>query len=272
MPKVSLIISVYKKTRELELIFYALTMQSFKNFEVIIAEDGSDPEMKALIDEWKSSGNFPVNHLTQEDKGFRKNRILNQAVRNAKSGHLIFIDGDCIPHPDFIKAHFDNISDDTVLCGRRVNLTKKISSEITIESILNLDYQKLKLSDAIFSSLNKHKSNFNLEEAIIYKNKMLRKVMTNEDEHILGCNFSLPKKLLEKINGFDENYEGPGLGEDSDVEFRLRLTGARFKSVRNLAIQYHMYHDKTTEEPKNMDYFKKVKERKEFYSPNGLFK
>jgi GT2 family glycosyltransferase len=272
MANVSLIISVYDKLKELELIFYALTIQSYKDFEAIIAEDGNNTAMSNLINEWKRKNLFPIKHLTQQDVGFRKNKILNEAIRNSSSDYLIFIDGDCIPHSDFIKAHFTNKAKNTVLCGRRVNLTKNISGKINKDGILNLDYQKIKLSEAIFSSLNKNnKINFNIEEGIIFKNKTLRNIVTNEDEHILGCNFSIDKNLLEKINGFDEAYEGPGLGEDSDIEFRLRLIGAKFKSVRNLAVQYHMYHDKTKEEPKNMEYFNEMKRRKEFFCKNGLY-
>ena len=274
MHKVTLIISVYNKVKELELIFHALSIQSFKDFEVIIAEDGMNEEMRSLINKWKSSDNFPVKHLTQEDIGFRKNRILNGSIRNASSDHLIFFDGDCIPHSDFVKAHFENRAEKTVLCGRRVNLTKKISEKITKESILNKEYEKFKLSEVIYSSLNKGKNefNFNIEEGIIIKNRSVRNIVTNQDEHILGCNFSIPKELLIKINGFNENYEGPGLGEDSDIEFRLRLINAKFISVRNLAVQYHMYHPKTIEEEKNMEYFNDIKKKKEFFCRNGLEK
>jgi len=276
----SIIISVYNKIYELELIFYALSVQSYKFFEIIIAEDGMSADMKKLINDWQNKNEFPIKHLTQEDKGFRKNKILNEAIRNASTDYLIFFDGDCIPHSGFVKAHFENKEENTVLCGRRVNLTKNISSKIKKENILNLDYQKLKISEVIYSALNKNKSedkngyNFNAEEAIIYKNKILRNIITNNDEHILGCNFSIPKDLLKKINGFDENYEGPGLGEDSDIEYRLRtgVPNAKFKSVRNLAVQYHIYHTKTIEEEENMKYFNSVKSKKEFFCRNGLIK
>lgn len=272
MQNVSVIISVYNKIKELELILYALSVQSLKDFEVIIAEDGNNSEMAEFINVWKNKNLFPVKHITQEDKGFRKNKILNEAIRNSASDYLIFTDGDCIPHSDFIKAHFENREENTVLCGRRVNLTDKISKNISKEIVLNHEYEKLKLSEIIYSSLNRKNSgyNFNIEEAFIFKNKRLRKIFTNEDEHILGCNFSIHKILLEKINGFDENYEGPGLGEDSDIEFRLRLTGAKFKSVRNLAVLYHLYHCKTIEEPKNMKYFNEMKKKKKFFCENGL--
>lgn len=274
MPDTSVIISVYNKIREFELALTALSVQSYKNFEVIIAEDGRDDVVKSVVSFWKSKELFPLKHLTQDDRGFRKNRILNESVRNAESDYLIFFDGDCIPHSDFVKAHFENRKENTVLCGRRVNLTKSMSEKMTKERILNLDYQRTGLKEIVFSSLNKDIKDFsfNAEEAFIIRGKILRSLLTNKDEHILGCNFSLHKSLLEKINGFDENYEGPGLGEDSDIEFRLRLINAKFKSVRNLAVQYHLFHPKTIEEESNMDYFNNVKEKKEFFCKNGLIK
>lgn len=272
--RTTLIISVYNKTRELELIFCALLVQSFRDFEVIVSEDGENVNMKLLIDKWRQKNEFPLLHLTQEDKGFRKNRILNESVKKSSSEYLIFFDGDCIPHPDFVKAHFENRNSNSVLCGRRVNLTKSVSEKINEDSIANLDYSRLKLSQIIYSSLNRDKNdfNFNIEEGFIFRNRVIRKLFTNEDEHLLGCNFSVHKTLLEKINGFDENYEGPGLGEDSDVEFRLRLAGAVFKSVRNLAVQYHMYHPKTIEDVKNMKYFNEAKKSKNYICKNGLVK
>ena len=270
--KTSLVISVYDKSDELELIFTALSVQSFTDFEVIIAEDGMNENMNKLINDWKSKKLFPVMHLTQEDKGFRKNKILNESIRRAATDYLIFFDGDCIPHPDFVKEHFENRRSNSVLCGRRVNLTKSASEKINANSILNKEYSRLKLSRIIYSSLNRDKNdfNFNIEEGFIIRNSLLRKFFTNEDEHILGCNFSVHKALLEKINGFDENYEGPGLGEDSDIEYRLRLAGSEFRSVRNLAVQYHLYHPKTKEEEKNMKYFTEVKQSKNYFCKNGL--
>jgi hypothetical protein len=59
---------------------------------------------------------------------------------------------------------------------------------------------------------------------------------------MLGSNFSVAKADLEAINGFDELYDGPGCGEDSDVQYRLSLAGVIGKSLRNLAVQYHIYH------------------------------
>ncbi len=274
MSKASLIISVYDKSAELELIFHALSIQTFKDFEVIVAEDGINESISAVVNKWNENNIFRITHLTQPDKGFRKNKILNEAIRKSNTDYLIFIDGDCIPHSSFIKTHFENKAENTVLCGRRVNLTNKLSSGMNADKILNKEYEKIKLTDIIFSSLNRgdNDSNFNIEEAFIYRNESLRKILTNKDEHILGCNFSIHKTLLQGINGFDENYIGPGLGEDSDIEFRLRLTGTKFKSVRNLAVVYHLYHGKTIESTSNMNYFKEMMQKKNPVCENGLDK
>jgi hypothetical protein len=76
---------------------------------------------------------------------------------------------------------------------------------------------------------------------------------------MLGSNFSVAREDLIAINGFDELYDGPGCGEDSDVQFRLALTGVRGKSLRNLAIQYHVWHPRTRVSDACWDRFQMVK-------------
>lgn len=271
MNEASLIISVYNKAKELELILLALEKQSFRGFEVIIAEDGSSPAIKAVADKFKGTFNS-IEHITQEDKGFRKNKMLNEAIRRSGSDYLIFIDGDCIPHHDFINAHIMNKEPQTVLCGRRVALGENLSRKVISGALKDFKHEKQYFSKLIDSLKASYTSSKNIEEGYIVKNTLFRKLFFERDTHILGCNFSTHKQMLISINGFDENYEGPGIGEDSDIEFRLRLTGARFKSVRNLAIQYHLFHGKTKEEKRNFEYFEKVKEQNKSYCDNGLIK
>lgn len=270
MKKASLIISVYNNIRNLELIFTALTIQSFKEFEVIIADDGSGDEMKNFISGWKKKGEPDIKHVWQEDYGFRKNKILNECIRRSGTDYLIFIDGDCIPHSDFVKAHYSNRKENTVLFGRRVYFGKDISDSLTVEKILNKSYQKLSFR-LIRESVSRSKDGcYNAEEGIIIKNNIARKLLLKSDVGILGSNFSLHKKLIEAINGFDENFIGPGYGEDTDVERRLRLYKAKVKSIRNLAIQYHIYHPKTIEAHNNKVYYDEIKNDKEYFCIKGL--
>jgi cellulose synthase/poly-beta-1,6-N-acetylglucosamine synthase-like glycosyltransferase len=271
MKQASLIISVYNNTRALELILSALSIQKNKHFETIIADDGSGKDMHKFIQQYSKSSRLDINHVFQDDKGFRKTRILNTAIKEAKSNYLIFIDGDCIPHSNFTHEHISHKELSTVLCGRRVNLSKRFSDKISVDKILNKEMDKVKLSHVLDSWRNKNVRSTYIEEGFILKNKLIRKFFSKGQPHIVGCNFSLYRSMMEKINGFDENYVGPGFGEDSDIEFRLRLAGYKFKSVRNLAVLFHMHHPVTAQSKENSDYFYNVACKKsDFVTKNGL--
>ncbi|CAN5571728.1 glycosyltransferase family 2 protein [soil metagenome] len=270
--KATVIVSVFNRVHELKLIFAALKIQTFKDFEVIISDDGSGKEMKDLVKKEKDSSELIIRHIHHEDKGFRKNKILNQSIKVSKTPYLIFFDGDCVPHSNFVKAHFDHRKENVVLCGRRVNLSKKLTESLTVDSIASKQYER-SLRKYFLSSIAKNeKQSFNVEEGIHIKNKLVRKVFLTKKTSILGSNFSLHKRMMEKINGFDENYIGAGIGEDSDIEYRLLLSGGQLRSIRNLAIQYHLFHKSTVESDENYVYLEMIKNRKIYFCENGLKK
>jgi GT2 family glycosyltransferase len=272
MKTISIVISVYKKVKELEILLSALKRQTHKDFDVIIADDGSGELMRDFIIEYSRERDYEIIYLTQEDKGFRKNRILNEAIRTSRNDYLIFLDCDCIPHKDFVKAHYENIENDTILIGRRVHLNEYLSELLSKEYVLTKSFDRFYLK-ALAKSFRKKNATSTAEEGIVLNNKLLRKFLRIRNNHIVGCNFSVSKELLLKINGFDENYVGAGIGEDTDLEYRLSLINAKFKSVRNLAVVFHMYHTKTVESNTNYDYFHlNVKTKNVFYCENGIFK
>lgn len=263
----SLIISVYSKVRFLNLVLAGVVRQTYKNFEIIIADDGSGDEMGQMINQCSQTFPYNIKHIWQNDKGFRKNKILNEAVKASKSDYLIFIDGDCIPHKNFVESHLKERELNTVLCGSRVMLSESFSNKLTADDVRNGKAEKYSLPllmDALAGRASR------LEDGI--RNKYLMKINQKKQARILGSNYSIEKPLLEEINGFDERYEGPGLGEDSDVEFRLSLLGVTFKSVRNYAILYHLYHPKTKELTENWKIFNETKQRKFSVCLNGLEK
>jgi glycosyltransferase involved in cell wall biosynthesis len=269
---VSVVVAVYNKVRELDLVLAALSIQTYREFEVIVAEDGQSEEIQRLVGEWTSRVDFRITHCSHEDIGWRKNRILNEAVRRSSGEYLIFFDGDCLPHSSFVEAHVAASQSGTVLCGRRVNLGRSASQRISREVVLDGRHQRLRIADIVRSrrSDEENDSAMHAEEGVIIRNASLRKALLRKEGRILGCNFSLHKNLLEEINGFDENYTGPGFGEDSDIEFRLRLLGVAFKSVRNLAVQYHLYHRHTTVDNRNREYYEEMRMRDDPVCSAGL--
>lgn len=228
--KISLIIPFYKRTDFLELIFQCLARQSYRKFEVIVAEDNNDKQTLAFLDEQRKQYDFPILHIQQEDKGFRKNKAMNKAVAKATGELLVFIDGDCLPHPEFLNEYAKVAKEKVVLWGRRIML----SEDLTNDLLNSEESVQLPSWMAIASSSSTKK-----EEAIYshWLNKWRGK-----ERNIKGCNWGILKEDLLAINGFDEDYVLATVGEDDDVEWRLKQVGYTKQSLKNLAIVYHLYH------------------------------
>lgn len=264
--EVSLIISFYNRIDFLKLVFAGLKRQTFKNFEVIIADDGSKEEVVHEIEKISREINFPIAHIWQGDKGFRKNKILNQAVINSNSPYLIFIDGDCIPHRDFIAEHFRHRQLNICLTGRRVNLSQKLSESLSTKKVKDgiLENYFFLLKDGLLGKST------DVEKGFFIRNKFLRKYFNKKKRGLLGCNFSIHKNDLLSINGFDERYIAPSIGEDSDVQFRLELAGVLVRSLNNIAVQYHLYHKLQPRPIENLRLFETVKIEKQAFSRFGI--
>ncbi|MEO9572003.1 MAG: glycosyltransferase [Polaribacter sp.] len=262
--KVSVIISYYKNEINLKLILKALENQSETDFEVIVSEDDCNKETFKLIKEFKKIYNFPIEHTNQEkDLGFRKNMMLNKSTKLAKGDLLVFIDGDCVPHKHFIKAYINNFEEDVMLKGRRVMLSEKLTS--MLKKTFNL--KLLGLFNVLFSKSKKKKIG-------IYS-PFLNLSYNSDKKWLLGCNWGVSKKTIYKVNGFDEDYTRAAVGEDNDIEWRLKSIGIKGKSVKNKAIVYHLFHkEKYSKEGLffNKEIFKNKKETKDYYCLNGLEK
>lgn len=266
-PSLSLIIAVYKKSENLKLILAACNRQTFKGFEIVVADDGSGPDIALVVDEARHSYNFQIKHIWHEDKGWRKNTMLNKAIQASESDYLVFIDGDCIPHGRFIEDHISEREDGKVLCGRRVEMSERWSRQLTRELIESGAYERIGLAEFWDAITGKAIS---IEEGLRFDNRLLNKVLHRKVRGVLGSNFSIYKKDLEAINGFDELYNGPGCGEDSDIEFRLGLIGIECKPLRHKGIQFHIYHPQTAGSQACIRRYEEVKEKGEFWCEHGL--
>ena len=238
--KASLIISVYNNVTFLKVILDSLKQQTEKDFEIIISEDACHEEIKNLIQSYSFENDYQ--HLTQEDIGWRKNKALNKAVRHAKADWLIFIDGDCVLHPRFVEMHLRYANENIILVGKRVK-TDKETSLFIIENMpecLNI-IQKLFLKKLLWKDKN---IKYIKESIFISPDSFWGFIPKIRRAHRLtGCNMSFSRKAIYAINGFDEDYILPAVGEDTDLAWRFKALGFKLKSLRNLAVQYHLYHE-----------------------------
>jgi len=268
---ISVIVSVYKDTEALDLILNSLLNQTIDDFEIIISEDCESIEMQTYLKKYKD--NKKITHLSQEDDGWQKNIALNKAVRHAKGDYLIFIDGDIIPYRDFVEKHKQNITHSRILCGKRVELGSFFSKLIRKGYLSTYIIEKLYWLFLPFLALDKAR---HIEEGLkLKKDSSLEKKLNKKRPMIIGCNFSCFKKDLEFINGFDEDYTSPSVGEDIDLTWRFQHFGIDSKSVRYLANTFHLYHPRTWNKQtvdNNNKIMKQKWDNEEFICYNGLIK
>ncbi len=231
--EISVIIAYYDNLLNLEILLAAFKRQSFKDFEVIVAEDDNDPKTLSFLDSKRGDYFFPILHVNQEEKiGFRKTTMLNKAVRISNGNTLVFTDADCIPHRQFLKEYKKNTKAGEFLFGRRVLLGKLTTGAI---------YEKKTNSSPGFFSLLFSDSTLTKEGLYWPYSKLHFK-----ERKLSGCNWGIRKDEVLSVNGFDEDYARPGVGEDHDIEWRLKSKGLKMKSMKNRAIVYHLYHPKNS--------------------------
>ena len=258
-PTIRLFITVYKNTVFLKKVLDSVAIQTYKNFKVSVLEDGNSIEMADFIHDVNYS--FPIDHYTQEDIGFRKNKILNVGLRNATEDLIVFIDGDCVLHPSYLSTYAKYFDVNTVLFAKRTNLDQKTSKEL-LESttIIPSKWDMLRNGST------------RIEDSVRLP---FKPIFTTKKPKLLGCNMAIPLSILKSINGFDEDYEMTGYGEDCDIEWRILKAGYNFKNLKYHSIQFHLYHERPEREDQTAIsramYQTKIAEGN-FYCKNGLKK
>ena len=268
-PKLSLVIAVYNKPENLRFLLAACEKQSFTEFEAIVVDDGSGRGVKEVVTEAQQLYTFPILHLWHEDLGWRKNTMLNNGIRAARGKQIVFIDGDCVPSKHFLLDHWNESEPNKVLLGRRVETSKRWLEAMTIEKARSGNFEHFgwpELLDGLRGN------SLRVEDGIRIRSPVVRKLLLRKVRGMLGSNFSAAKKDLEAVNGFDELYDGPGCGEDSDIQYRLSLIGVTGKSLRNLAILYHLWHPPMGVSDPCWDRFEAVKITREPRCRVGLTK
>ena len=102
---ISVIITTYNREDALDVALRALAAQTDRNFEIVIADDGSGPDTARLVESWKPRLSIPLKHVRHEHRGFRGGEIRNRGIRASDGALCIFLDGDCLARPDFIASH-----------------------------------------------------------------------------------------------------------------------------------------------------------------------
>ena len=232
----SVIFSTYNSEKWLEKVIIGFSVQTYKDFEIIIADDGSREATKNLINRLRAEIEIPIIHVWQEDNGFQKSQILNKAILASNSDYLIFTDGDCIPRKDFVQTHIDYRQEGYFLSGGYFKLPMSISELISKDDIINQRCFDLKWLTA--NGLPKSYKNIKFVAQGFLSNFLNFITPTNASWN--GHNSSGWKKDLMEVNGFNQEMQYGG--QDRELGERLFNKGLKSKQIRYSAICVHLDH------------------------------
>jgi glycosyltransferase involved in cell wall biosynthesis len=235
--KISVIISTYNQPQALEKVLLGYRCQTERDFEIIIADDGSRSDTRDLVSSLANDCDLPMTPLWHEDRGFRKNKILNEAICAAHGDYLIFTDGDCIPRDDFVAMHRALARRHWfVVGGSHINLPpdfhrRLCPADIVDQRIFHPSWLKMQAV-----RLGKHRWRLTRRKALARWLDWL----TPRPGIFVGCNSGVWRDDALAIGGFDETF---GYGLD-DKEFGVRLTnhGVRSRRMKHSLIAIHLDH------------------------------
>jgi len=233
---ISVVITTYNRPDALTAVLEACFGQDDKNFEIIIADDGSTANTKDCIAALAARAPVPLIHVWQPDDGFRAAMARNRATLASRGDYVLFLDGDCIPQRDFVSRHRKLARRGYLVSGSRVLLSADFTARILAEHI---DLQRLGAAAKLRYRAQGH------------INKVLQLLVSWPDigraskrfswRRIKSCNLGVWRSDLDKVNGFDESFLGWG-HEDSDLVVRLFNAGVYRKDGAFATEVFHLWH------------------------------
>ncbi len=237
--KISIIVTTYNAPEKLDRVISSLLHQSFKDFDVIIADDGSGQETREKIAQFQQETDLDLKHFWQKDDGFRPGQARNGAAMLADGEYLVFTDGDCCLFPDFVQKHLELSEQGYFLTGHRCFVRKWMT-----ERILRNGYEFYLWPKIVWFTiglLGQVNRPFLLLDLPI--SDASRKKKTTDWEKAQSCNLGVWKSDMVAIGGFDEIYRGHGF-EDSDFILRLIRYGIKRKIGIYTSPVLHLHHEK----------------------------
>ena len=242
----SVIFTTYNHPRWLEKTLWGFSMQSYRDFEIIVADDGSGDETRAVIESLRSQIDIPIRHIWQEDDGFQKCKVMNKAIMASKSEYLIFTDGDCIPHPDFVSNHVKLAAENTMLSGGYFKLPLEVSRAISKQDILSGNATRP-------GWLLKQGVPFTPRISKLFSHPLIGRILdalTITRATWNGHSSSTWKKHILATNGFDERMQYGG--QDREFGERLVNMGLKTRQVRYRCSCVHLDHGRGYARPESI--------------------
>jgi glycosyltransferase involved in cell wall biosynthesis len=246
-PSASVILSAYDNMAALVRSLLGYEVQSWSDFEVIVADDGTDPEGQRPLMEYLAETPLDVRHLWQEDRGFRKSMALNRAVAVARAPYLIFSDADIIPRRDFVENHLALSKKGRFIAGgSHLDLPEEVVEALTPDEVRSNHCFQIEWLRSRGILSGKLKDRLGTPHWLV----TLKDLLTQRRNAFNGSNGSVWKDDAMRVNGFDEEFGYGGL--DRDFGCRLTNAGIRSRRFRYSLVALHQRHPRPYRDPKDV--------------------
>lgn len=232
---ISVIVATYNRPDALGAVLRSLEAQTDRNFEVIVADDGSSEKTGSLITEWARKMTVPVKHAWHDDAGFRLAEIRNRAIRISSGAYCVFLDGDCIARPNFVAAHRMLAEPGWFVAGNRLLLSEDLTRKVLEQNLAPEQWNFFTwLIKRMFGEVNRIAPLFTIAS-------IPRKRRARRWRGARGSNMAFWRSDLDAVDGFDSAFTGWGR-EDSDIFIRMIRAGVLRKDGRFATAVLHLWH------------------------------
>lgn len=253
--KTSVIVTTYNSPQSLKYCLLGFSTQTNKNFEIIVADDGSTAETRELLNDPRFNS-LRLRHLWQADDGFRRTLLLNRAIAVAEGDYIIFCDGDCVPRQDFVANHVKLARPKQFVSGMRLEIPMEVHHNFTDELVLSGKVFDPNFLCPQHEQLRRYRHRLTKSRTVI----AVGNVLTIRHCVFHGSNSSVWRDDLVKINGFDEQFRWGS--DDRDVGARLRNSGVWSRFAKYSLIQLHLGHGRPWADPATIKANRRVFKRR----------
>ncbi len=189
MPKVSIIIPAYNAENTITESINAVLQQTFKDFELIIVNDGSTDNTEKIISSFTDNR---IKYFTQKNKG--QCAANNFGLAQAKGDYIKFFDADDVMNATHIEAQYEKVK------NSKTNIASCKWGRFYDDDFTNTKF----IPESVwkdFATLD-----------------WIKAALTQRHDMMGGCLWLIPRQILEKVSGWDES-----LSLNNDFEFSVRL-------------------------------------------------
>ena len=234
----SVVVSTYEWPEALDAVLRGLAAQLDRAFEVVVADDGSGATTQRIVQRWQSVVGTRLIHVWQPDEGFCLARVRNLGAASARSSYLVFIDGDCIPRPNFVAAVRRASVPGWFLAGARLELSKRLSQHVLRNQIEIERWSTVKL-------LARARRDIRGWRHLTPRDRRRPWRPTLPDfapqGNAYGFCTGVARADFEAVNGFDMRFVGWG-DQDVDLAVRLGRLGLRCGYAGPHSALLHLWH------------------------------